>query len=78
MVRDNGFVALIKRVVAAENADELRARIMRFLAREARPEFSEIRILRGMADVDGATPRFLRTYLAAVWSSPTGAPLAAG
>jgi 8-oxo-dGTP pyrophosphatase MutT (NUDIX family) len=76
MVRDNGFVALIKRVIAAENADDLRARIMRYLANEPRPEFSEIRILRGNADIDGDTPRFLRAYLAASWFSPNRAPLA--
>jgi 8-oxo-dGTP pyrophosphatase MutT (NUDIX family) len=68
MVRDNGFVALIKRVVAAVGADDLRARIMRYLASEVQPEFSDIRILRSMADVDGDMPRFVRAYLAAVWS----------
>jgi len=78
MVRDKGFLALIKRVVAAENADELCARIMSFLAREARPEFSEIRTVRGVADVDVDMPRFLRAYLAAAWSSPTRASVAAG
>jgi 8-oxo-dGTP pyrophosphatase MutT (NUDIX family) len=78
MVRDNGFVALIKRLTAAENALDLRARIMRFLARETRSEFSEIRILRGVADIDADMPRFLHAYLAAAWSTPTRAPLAAG
>jgi 8-oxo-dGTP pyrophosphatase MutT (NUDIX family) len=68
MVRDNGFVALVKRVVAAVGADDLRARIVRYLASEVQPEFSDIRILRSMADVDGDMPRFLRAYLAAVWS----------
>lgn len=78
MVRDSGFVGLVKRVIAAESADDLRARIMRFLAREARPEFSDIRILRGVADIDADMPRFLRAYLAAAWSTPTRAPLDAG
>jgi 8-oxo-dGTP pyrophosphatase MutT (NUDIX family) len=32
LVRDNGFVALIKRVIASENAEDLRARIVRYLA----------------------------------------------
>ena len=78
MVRDNGFVALIKRVIAAENADDLRARIMGYLANEPRPEFSEIRILRGIADVDGDTPRFLRAYLAASWATQISPMPAAG
>jgi len=51
---------------------------MRFLAREAMPEFSDIRILRGVADIDADMPRFLCAYLAAAWSSPTRAPLDAG
>jgi 8-oxo-dGTP pyrophosphatase MutT (NUDIX family) len=67
LVRDGGFVALIKRVAATEGAEDLRARIVRHLASEAQPEFSEIRILRGIADVDPETPRFLRTYLASTW-----------
>jgi hypothetical protein len=41
---------------------------MRHLANDAEPEFSEIRVLRGLADVDANMPRFLRIYLAAVWS----------
>jgi hypothetical protein len=67
LVRDSGFVALLKRVTANESAEDLRARIMRHLASEAQPEFSEIRILRGLADIDADTPRFLRAYLAAAW-----------
>jgi 8-oxo-dGTP pyrophosphatase MutT (NUDIX family) len=66
-VRDSGFVALIRRVTASESAEDLRARIMRHLANEAQPEFSEIRILRGVVDIDVDMPRFLRAYLAAVW-----------
>jgi 8-oxo-dGTP pyrophosphatase MutT (NUDIX family) len=67
LVRDGGFLALIKRVAAAESAENLRARIMLHLASESLPEFSEIRILRGIADVEAETPRFLRAYLAAAW-----------
>jgi 8-oxo-dGTP pyrophosphatase MutT (NUDIX family) len=77
MVRENGFVALIKRVVAAEGADDLRARIMRHLASEAQPEFSDIRILRSIADVDDDMPSFLRAYLAAAWSKELSAVSAA-
>jgi NUDIX domain len=67
LVRDGGFLALIKRVAARESAESLRERIVRHLASEAQPEFSEIRILRGTADVEADTPRFLRAYLAAAW-----------
>ena len=68
LVRDSGFVALIERVTASESAEDLRTRIVRYLAGEAQPEFSEIRILRGIADVDMDMPRFLRAYLAAAWA----------
>ena len=64
--------------VAAEGADDLRARIMRYLASEAQPEFSDIRILRSMADVDGGMPVFLRAYLAAAWSRQLSAVPAPG
>ena len=67
LVRDGGFVALIKRVAARESAEGLRERVVRHLASEMQPEFSEIRILRGIADVEADTPRFLQAYLAAVW-----------
>jgi 8-oxo-dGTP pyrophosphatase MutT (NUDIX family) len=65
LVRDSGFIALLKRVTVNESAEDLRARIARYLAREAQPEFSELRILRGIADIDPDMPRFLQTYLAA-------------
>ena len=67
LVRDGGFVALIKRVAARESAEGLRERVVRHLASEMQPEFSEIRILRGIADVEADTPRFLQAYLAAAW-----------
>jgi NUDIX domain len=68
LVRDNGFVGLLKRVTANESAEDLRARIARYLAGEAQPEFSELRILRGITDIDPGMPRFLRAYLAAAWA----------
>jgi hypothetical protein len=68
LVRDGGFIALIKRLIAGENAETLRGRIMGHLAQEAQPEFSAVRFLRGPADFDANTPRFLRAYLARVWS----------
>ena len=68
LVHDGSFLALIKRVTASENAEDLRARIVAHLASEAEPEFSEIRILRGIADTDIDMPPFLHAYLAAAWS----------
>jgi 8-oxo-dGTP pyrophosphatase MutT (NUDIX family) len=68
LLHDGSFVALIKRVTAKENAEDLHARIVAHLAQDAEPEFSEIRILRSIADTAIDMPRFLRTYLAAAWS----------
>jgi 8-oxo-dGTP pyrophosphatase MutT (NUDIX family) len=68
LVRDGGFVALLKRVRVNESAEQLRANIMHHLASEAEPEFSAIRIVRGPADLDPFTPRFLVEYLAVAWS----------
>jgi hypothetical protein len=68
LVRDGGFLALMKRLVAGESAETLRTRIMSHLATEAQPEFSEICFLRGPGDFDRNMPRFLTAYLARVWS----------
>jgi hypothetical protein len=46
----------------------LRTKISAYLANEAHPEFSEIRIMRDIADADVDMPPFLHAYLAAAWS----------
>jgi len=66
-VRDRGYLALIKRLTARENAGELRARILRHLACDAHPEFSDIRVVRGPADFDPRMPRFVVAFLKAAW-----------
>jgi len=71
MVHDGGLLALIKRAVAPEPGSELRARVTRYLAAEAQPEFSDVRIVRGRADLAAATPRFLVAYLDHVWRRET-------
>lgn len=68
MVRDRRYLALLRRLIAPHNADELRARIMRHLAREQRPEFVDIRVVRSVADLDPAMPRFLTAFLTDFWS----------
>jgi 8-oxo-dGTP pyrophosphatase MutT (NUDIX family) len=68
MVRDRCYLALVKVVEAAEDADALRARIMRHLAREDRPEFIDIRIVRSPADLEPAMPPFLSGFLTDFWS----------
>jgi len=68
MVRDRCYLALLKRVIAAENADALRARIMRHIASERRPEFTDIRLVRSPADFVAAMPPFVTAYLRDFWS----------
>jgi 8-oxo-dGTP pyrophosphatase MutT (NUDIX family) len=68
LVRDGGFIALIKRLVAGESDEMLRERIMGHLAQEAQPEFSAVRFLRSPADFEANMPRFLAAYLAHAWS----------
>jgi hypothetical protein len=63
LVRDRGYAALMKRLTARQPADELRARIMRYIAQEARPELIDIHIVRGPSDLSQRMPRFMTMYL---------------
>jgi 8-oxo-dGTP pyrophosphatase MutT (NUDIX family) len=67
LVRDRGFLALIKRLTAREDAQALRSRIMRYLEREAQPEFCDIRIVRGPADFDPRMVPSAVAFLERVW-----------
>ncbi len=67
LVRDRGFLAVLKLLTAPENAAALRERILRHLAGEARPEFSDIQIVRALADLDARMPRFVVAYLEQAW-----------
>ena len=68
MVRDGCYLALLQRVASRQSADELRARIVRNLAHQQRPEFTDIRIIRSPADFDPAMPRFVTAFLNDFWS----------
>ena len=67
LVHDRGYLAMMKRLTAAENAERLRSRILRYLAGEPQPEFSDIRIVRGRDDLDPAMPPFLIAYFEQFW-----------
>jgi 8-oxo-dGTP pyrophosphatase MutT (NUDIX family) len=68
MVRDGGYIGLMKRLVADESAEALRVRVMDHLANDAQPEFSDIGFVRGPADLDPAMPRLFAAYLQSTWS----------
>jgi 8-oxo-dGTP pyrophosphatase MutT (NUDIX family) len=67
LVRDRCYAALLKRLTARQNAEELRARIMRHIAGEKRPELVDIHILRGPADFNARMPPFVTLFLQAMW-----------
>jgi 8-oxo-dGTP pyrophosphatase MutT (NUDIX family) len=61
-------VALFKILDVNAAAVDVRARILDHLARETKPEFTDIRILRGRDDLDPKMPTFVRAFLDRVWS----------
>lgn len=73
LVRDRGYFALNKRLTARHDAETLRARVMRHLANEVQPEFRDIRIVRGRADLDRRMPRFMVAFFEWVWRATAGA-----
>jgi 8-oxo-dGTP pyrophosphatase MutT (NUDIX family) len=67
LVHDRGFLALMKRLSARQNANQLRDRIVRHLANDPHPEFSDVRIVRDRGDLDANMPAFVVAYLEMAW-----------
>jgi 8-oxo-dGTP pyrophosphatase MutT (NUDIX family) len=67
LIRDRGYLALMKRLMARQSAEELRSAIMRHLGSEPQPELSDIRIVRGRADLDPRMPAFIVAFLEQAW-----------
>jgi 8-oxo-dGTP pyrophosphatase MutT (NUDIX family) len=63
-------IAQLKLLHSRETAATLRERVLRHLEREAEPELSDIRIVRGPADFDPMMPPFVTAYLAYLWNLP--------
>lgn len=57
-------IALMKVMQSPEQAEPLRARIRAFLATQAQPELCDIRIVRGVADLDPMMPPYVAAFLA--------------
>jgi 8-oxo-dGTP pyrophosphatase MutT (NUDIX family) len=66
-VRDRGFAGLLKRLAARENATALRERVLRHAAQETEPEFIDMHIVRGPADLSPHMPPFLIAFLRHEW-----------
>ena len=56
-------IALMKVMQAPDNADTLRERILAFLATQAEPELSDIRIVRSAVDLNPAMPPYVAAFL---------------
>ena len=70
-------LALMKTLTAPTPAAALQRKMRDHLAREAKPELSDIRIVRGPGDFDRAMPAFVTAYLDYCFRQPTldrGAP----
>jgi hypothetical protein len=60
-------LAMLKPVRSPLSAHELRARILAHMAAETHPELANVRIVRGVADLDAMMPEFIRDYLLEMW-----------
>lgn len=67
-VFDGPRIALLRRLVFAEPAEALAARVRRFLAKEALPELQDMVVMRGEADVTQRTAPFVLAYMRARWA----------
>ena len=56
-------IAHIKVLHSRQDAESLRARMLAHLAGETHPELCDIRIVRGMHDINGRMPRFVTAFL---------------
>jgi 8-oxo-dGTP pyrophosphatase MutT (NUDIX family) len=68
-VVDGGLIVQVKTLRSAENAEDLRARILAHLRREEQPELSDIIIVRSPRDFVPAMPRFVTAFLAQHFSA---------
>jgi 8-oxo-dGTP pyrophosphatase MutT (NUDIX family) len=71
-LHDARRVALLREVRAGEEAEALAARIRRFGAGERRPEFDEVRVVRGPQDLAEGMSPLIRRYLAHAWEQDWG------
>ena len=71
-LHDARRLALLREVRASEEAEALAARIRRFGAGEHRPEFDEVRVVRGPQDLAEGMSPLIRRYLAHAWEQGWG------
>ncbi len=71
LVRDRCSVALIRRLISRQNADDLHRRVTRHIRGEQQPELSDMRIVRGPAQLDARMPTFVTAFLQEQWRQGT-------
>lgn len=62
-LEDDLYLGFIRRLQTRETADQLRTRILSYLASERQPEFSGINIVRRRSDVGGRISELFAAYL---------------
>ena len=67
LARDRCSLALIRRLISRDNAEELRRRVMRHIRAEQQPELSDMHIVRGPAQLDARMPKFVTAFLQEQW-----------
>ena len=71
LMRDRCSVALIRRLKSRKNADDLRRQVIRHISGEQQPELSDMRIVRGPAQLDARMPTFVMAFLQEQWRQGT-------
>jgi 8-oxo-dGTP pyrophosphatase MutT (NUDIX family) len=67
VVLDGAVVAIMKKLTVRADASALREQILQYLATEARPELSDICLVRALSDLDARMPRYLHVFFTNVW-----------
>ncbi len=60
-------IPMLKTVLAKENGQTLRERILSNLATQEASEFSDIHLVRGPSDIDSRMPMWMRMFFAHIW-----------
>ncbi len=69
VVLDGAVVAIVKKLTAHQDASELCARVLQYLATQAQPGLEDIRPVRALSDLDDRMQRFLHAFFGDLWCS---------
>ena len=58
-------------IVVRANVDDLQSRVIRHISAEQQPELSDMRIVRGPAQLDARMPTFVMAFLQEQWRQGT-------